>query len=391
MTGGHLGQRIPSEGFSIADALAIFEPVASGVASAHRHGVVHGRIRPQNVMFDGEGNAFVADLGVDEICTGILTFATDAYDAPERLGGVLATPAGDVYSLGVLVHHLLGGSAPPLDRPLPVGGGAVDRVVARSTDPDPRRRQQSVDELQAELREALAVPVDPTTAFVPTRNPYRGLAAFERADAEDFHGRAHAVAQMVEILDRERLLVVVGPSGTGKSSVVKAGLLPALADGAIAGSETWLVTEMVPGRSPFDHLASALERVATVAPPDVAGELAASGRSLEDIARHLLPPDTELVVVIDQFEELFTHTVDDAERRAFLQMVVDVANDAQGVVRLVATLRADYFDRPLGYPGFGDAIKGRAVALGAMTTAELAEAIQPPGRWRGYRDRACAR
>ena len=110
MTGGHLGQRIPAGGLPTADALAIFETVASGIASAHRYGVVHGRIRPQNVLFDDEGNAYVADLGVDEICTGIATFATDAYDAPERLGGALATAATDVYSLGILIHHLLGGS-----------------------------------------------------------------------------------------------------------------------------------------------------------------------------------------------------------------------------------------------------------------------------------------
>ena len=86
--------------------------------------------------------------------------------------------------------------------------------------------------------------------FVPTRNPYRGLEAFEQADADDFHGRDRAVAEMVDVLERERLLVVVGPSGIGKSSAVKAGLLPALAGGAIAGSETWLVTEMVPGQRP---------------------------------------------------------------------------------------------------------------------------------------------
>ena len=177
---------------------------------------------------------------------------------------------------------------------------------------------------------------------------------------------------------QERLLVVVGPSGIGKSSVVKAGLLPALADGAIAGSETWLVTEMVPGRAPFERLAAALGRVATVAPPDVAGELAASVRSLDDVARQVLPDGTELVVVVDQFEELFTQTVDDGERRAFLRMLVDIATARRGVVRLVATLRADYFDRPLGYPGFGDAIKGRTVALGAMTGAELADAVRLP-------------
>ncbi len=85
-----------------------------------------------------------------------------------------------------------------------------------------------------------------------------------------------------------------------------------------------------------------------------------------------------MVVVVDQFEELFTQTVDDGERRAFLQMIVDVASGAPGVVRLVATLRADYFDRPLGYPGVGDAIKGRTVALGAMTDAELADAVRLP-------------
>jgi DNA-binding SARP family transcriptional activator/WD40 repeat protein len=378
MTGGHLGQRIPSSGFDTADALTIFETVASGVASAHRHGVAHGRIRPQNVLFDAEDNAFVADLGVDEICTGIITFATDAYDAPERLGGALATPATDVYSLGVLLHHLLGGSPPPPDGALSLGEGAIDRVLARATDPDPRRRQSSVDDLAAELREALAVPADPTTAFVPTRNPYRGLAAFEQADADDFHGRQRAVGQMVEVLERERLLVVVGPSGIGKSSVVKAGLLPALANGALAGSEAWLVAEMVPGRSPFERLAAALGRVATVAPPDVAGELAASVRSLDDVVRQLLPDGIELVVLVDQFEELFTQTVDDRERRAFLKMIVDVASGAPGVVRLVATLRADYFDRPLGYPGVGDAIKGRTVAVGAMTDAELADAVRLP-------------
>jgi WD40 repeat protein/DNA-binding SARP family transcriptional activator len=378
MTGGHLGQRIPSSGFDTADALAIFETVASGIASSHRHGVAHGRIRPQNVLFDDEDNAFVADLGVDEICTGIITFATDAYDAPERLGGALATPATDVYSLGILLHHLFGGSPPPQDGTLSLGEGAVDRVVARATDPDPRRRQSSVDELAAELREALTVPVDPTTAFVPTRNPYRGLAAFEQADADDFHGRERAVGQMVDVLEQERLLVVVGPSGIGKSSGVKAGLLPALANGALAGSETWLVAEMVPGQSPFERLAAALGRVATVAPPDVAGELAASVRSLDDVARQLLPDGTELVVVVDQFEELFTQTIDDHERRAFLKMIVDIASGASGVVRLVATLRADYFDRPLGYPGVGDAIKGRTVAVGAMTDDELADAVRLP-------------
>ena len=82
--------------------------------------------------------------------------------------------------------------------------------------------------------------------------------------------------------------------------------------------------------------------------------------------------------MIDQLEELFTQTVDDAERRAFLRLLVDVAQMSDSSVRLVATLRADYFDRPLAYPGFDDAIQGRTVALGAMSSGELADAVQLP-------------
>jgi serine/threonine protein kinase len=125
LTGGTLVDRIPSDGFGTAQTLELVETIASALASAHRHGVVHGRVRPENVLFDAEGNAFVSDLGIDQICSGVITFASSAYDAPERLGGALATPASDVYSLGVLVQHLLSGCPPPLDRALDVVDGTV--------------------------------------------------------------------------------------------------------------------------------------------------------------------------------------------------------------------------------------------------------------------------
>ena len=218
MTGGHLAERIPDGGFTPAEALAIFETVGAGVASAHRHGVVHGRLRPENILFDDEGNAYVADLGVDEISAGVITYATTAYDAPERLGGILATPAADVYSLGVLLQQLLSGTPPPLDRPLPTGHDRVAAVIARATDADPAGRPDTVDDLVAQVRDAVAATVGPAPTFVPARNPYRGLEAFEQADAGDFFGREHAVVEMVGVLATENLLVVVGPSGIGKSS-----------------------------------------------------------------------------------------------------------------------------------------------------------------------------
>ena len=94
--------------------------------------------------------------------------------------------------------------------------------------------------------------------------------------------------------------------------------------------------------------------------------------------KSLAPGNPGVLIVIDQLEELFTQTIDDAERRGFLRMLVDVAHTPDSSVRLVATLRADYFDRPLAYPGFDDAIHGRTVALGAMSSDELADAVQLP-------------
>jgi WD40 repeat protein len=378
LTGGTLADRIPSDGFDTARTLGILETVASALASAHRHGVVHGRICPANVLFDAEGNAFVADLGIDEICSGVITFASSAYDAPERLGGSPATPASDVYSLGVLVQHLLSGTPPPLDGALDIADGPASAVVRRATDPRPGRRHQSIDELIGELRDAFAVSESPPAAFVSARNPYRGLEAFEQADSGDFYGRGRSVAEMVAVLRHQSLLIVVGPSGSGKSSAVKAGLLPALAAGAVPTSESWLVTEMVPGRNPFENLAAALGRVASTDLPDLEGALLSGSRSLCAVVDQLAPGNAGVVVVLDQLEELFTQTLDDGERRAFLSMLADVAQTTDSTVRVVATLRADYFDRPLTYPGFDEAIHGRTVALGAMSTDELADAVRLP-------------
>ena len=203
MTGGHLGQRIPSGGLDTADALAIFETVASQASPRPTAtGWCTGGSGPRTCCSTTRATPTSPTSASTRSAPGSSRFATDAYDAPERLGGALATPAADVYSLGVLLHHLLGGSPPPPDGTLPLGEGAVDRGRGQGDRPRPAAAPVSVDELVAELRDALAVRVDPTAAFVPTRNPYRGLEAFEQADADDFYGRERAVAEMVEVLEQ---------------------------------------------------------------------------------------------------------------------------------------------------------------------------------------------
>ena len=288
------------------------------------------------------------------------------------------TPASDVYSLGVLVGHLLGGSPPPLDGPLDLAEGPASAVVGarpirtlakgsnRLTNFWPSSTTRSRCRLLRRRRSQRRATRTVASRRSSRRTPTTSAAATD------------AVAEMVAVLQHEPLLIVVGPSGIGKSSAVMAGLLPALAAGALPASEKWLVTEMVPGREPFDQLAAALGRVASTEVPDLAGALMTRSRSLGAVVDELAPGNPGVLIVIDQLEELFTQTIDDVERRAFLGMLVGVTQESRSTVRLVATLRADYFDRPLAYPGFDDAIHGRTVALGAMSSDELLDAVRLP-------------
>ncbi len=239
----------------------------SGIAVAHRLGVVHGRLRPENILFDDAGNPYVADLGIDEICTGIVSFATHAYDAPERLGGALATPASDIYSLGMLVHELLGGSPPPPDGAVAVGA-ATPSTPSWPGRPIPTRAAATARSTSSSTTcaDALAVPLTPSSAFLPTRNPYRGLEPFEEADAARLPRSRHG--------DRARWSTCSGGNVCWSSSVHRAsasrqwsrpGSCPRLRRGAIVGSESWLVTEMTPGSDPFEQLRTALARVAVAA------------------------------------------------------------------------------------------------------------------------------
>src|SRR5262249_35113269 len=111
---------------------------------------------------------------------------------------------------------------------------------------------------------AIASPVIGSTSSIV--NPYKGLRAFQETDVADFFGRAALTEQLLGRLtengDGGHFLAVVGPSGSGKSSVVKAGLIPALRRGALATSACWFITEMLPGTHPFEELEVALLRVA---------------------------------------------------------------------------------------------------------------------------------
>lgn len=222
----------------------------------------------------------------------------------------------------------------------------------------------------------------PTEDFQP-ENPYKGLRAFQAADCQDFFGREKVTAKLVKRLSEageySRFLAVVGPSGSGKSSLVKAGLIPALWRGDLPGSEKWFVVEMLPGSRPLDELEIALTKVAANQSGNLHEHLQRDTYGLVRAASLILPNDgSDLVVVIDQFEEVFTLLEDEAARVHFLDLLYAAVTEPRSRVRVVITLRADFYDRPLHYPQFGELVRTRLETIMPLSAEELERAITRP-------------
>ena len=322
--GGFLGD--PADGRVRPDVSPgrVMGQVGAALAYAHSYEVIHGSLRPDRIALDESGNAYV--LGFPLAGVRPPTAADfPAYLAPETMTGEAATVASDVFALGVLAHELATGPV-AADSPLHSDVAAVRRAVSE----DPAERHRSVEELLVDLNPA---GVDsPETEFTETRNPYKGLTPFHESDAGDFFGRRGVTETLIDSLARTRFLSVVGPSGTGKSSVVRAGLIPALRRGAIEGSESWVITDMLPGSHPFLELQRALERVAVEFPAAVRERFADRDPGALDAIGELIPEGSELLLVIDQFEELFT-MADEATTAAFLDLLLGTPRDRAGADR----------------------------------------------------------
>jgi WD40 repeat protein/class 3 adenylate cyclase len=225
------------------------------------------------------------------------------------------------------------------------------------------------------------VRIAPSFAGAIAANPYKGLRAFDEADADHFFGREELVEQLVKRLGTTRFLAVVGPSGSGKSSVVRAGLLPAIRRGVIPSSETWRIADMFPGGRPLDGLEAGLLRAVPDPPASVIDQLEHDEHGLHRAVLRLLPSDgSELVLVIDQFEEVFTLVDEEAVRTHFLGSLETAVTDPRSRLRVVATLRADFYDRPLLYRGFAELFKSRVEAVTPLSAEELERAISGPAK-----------
>lgn len=398
LRGGNLMETLRRGPWNLAPALRLLDQVGSAIGYAHRQGVIHRDIKPGNVLLDEEGNAYLSDFGIagriiDDLGTPMTTSL--AYVAPEETRGESLTIRSDLFSLGVLTFHLLTGVQPNGQEPLPslVDArpglpGELEAVLRKATDDQPANRYDKVEDFLRAVRRAvgadvvaIAEPSEPVPQGAPARNPYKGLRAFLETDALDFHGRDALTDELLRAVSVNPVVAVVGPSGCGKSSVVRAGLVPALRAGGLAGSRSWLITDMFPGSYPFEELEAALLRVAVERPPGLIDELAADDRGLLRVSKHILPNDeSRLVLIIDQFEELFSSGTSEDTRRLFLRNLTTIAGDERSRVRVILTMRADFFDRPLEYPEFAAVLKAGLVTVSALSDEGLAQAIAGPAR-----------
>jgi energy-coupling factor transporter ATP-binding protein EcfA2 len=217
--------------------------------------------------------------------------------------------------------------------------------------------------------------------------PYRGVQRFDEEHAEFFFGRNGDVQRLLEKLKIKttRFLAVIGSSGSGKSSLVRAGLIPRLYAGAVLGSEAWAVCVLTPGAHPLTALVAHLIRFfPQEALHKTLDQMSADSRTLHLACLLALaerPPGEIIVWVIDQLEEVFTLCLDEPERKQFLDNLLYAASIPDGRSVVVLTMRADFYPRCAAYPDLSARIAAQQFLVSPMELDGLRQAIEEPA-WR---------
>ncbi|WP_437320966.1 nSTAND1 domain-containing NTPase [Sorangium sp. So ce385] len=409
-------------------AVEMMVPVVRALASAHASGIVHRDLKPENVMLDASGAIKVVDFGIAKLLEEEASLAADRpgggdtrltrdggiigtlpYMSPEQWRGIGIDASSDVWAVGILLHELVLGAHPlaPCDRmvllgvplleePMPEVSarhpelGALGAIIDRCLRKSKAERFASAEELLAEL-----VPLLPGRREIhlgADESPFAGLSSFQEGDADRFFGRAQDLAGVVARLRNQPLLALAGASGVGKSSLVRAGVIPALK----RSGEGWEALVLRPGREPMAALAEILTSPVVTAVTLSAEAQALSSRGAPAraalVERLRAEPgllgaelrgwagraQQRLVLFIDQFEELFTLGAPAGERAAFLACLEGIADDASSPLRVVLSVRSDFLERLAEHEHFMAAMTRGLVFLRPMGREGLREALVKP-------------
>jgi WD40 repeat protein len=403
----------------------VIRQVTDGLTALHDARVIHRDLKPANILVRSWSPLELAltDFGLSRYLDHSTIFSnaghTLAYTAPETFAGHVS-PGRDWWSLGMIVRELAMGESPFGELStevvmLQLASRPID--CTRITDPRLRllcqgllTRDPGMRWGASQVRSWLAGEYPPVAESEPAVRPlpgtagaawrglcpFRGLAPYEEHDAEVFCGRDQVTLELVAALSAQLnvagRLIVTGASGAGKSSLLRAGLLPRIAHGELAaGSQDWPRILMTPGRAPLDELATRLAPVCSTPVPQIRQQLADRPHEAGDWLRAVpgirapapgaaaLASPLRLVLIIDQFEDVFTQA-DEAERSAFIEVLDSLAGHASGgpAAVVVLGLRSDFYAQCLAYPSLRLTLQSATFIVKPMTTADIRLAITQP-------------
>ncbi|MCG8416782.1 MAG: protein kinase, partial [Proteobacteria bacterium] len=457
-------------------AVELMVPVVRALVCAHEHGIVHRDLKPDNIFVTESGMVKVLDFGVakllqspellygfaeqtpgqgqpeEEISPSMLAqrshglggvafvpqqtkrgmlVGTVPYMSPEQWGADEVDHRTDLWAVGIILFKMVAGKHPLapaqgrelmitgiVEEPMPSARSACPELPSEFADVIDRCLTKPKDKRIASARDLLDA-LEPLTAGEHTRrlrvdqSPFAGLNAFQEADADRFFGRTQEIAFALSRLRDKPVLGVVGPSGVGKSSFVRAGVVPALKH----SDESWTARVVRPGREPMAALARLVS--ALVSRKSTGGGSAAVEAGLE--ARPEANPAAEsdtsavgdhhavlerlwtepgylgvvlrdqarrrnrhILIFADQFEELYTLGAGEHERQAFTACLAGVADDATTPLRVILSIRSDFLDRVPEDPHFMAERSQGLLFLTPPGRSGLRDALIQPADMAGY-------
>jgi serine/threonine protein kinase/WD40 repeat protein len=373
-----------NETIEIQKAADIASQFLAGLQAIHQAGLVHRDFKPENVMITRTGRVVVMDFGIAKpVAQYTETISgTPSYMAPEQLAGTKLDPRSDIFAAGVVLAEMIqpGGVRTRESReallkairqePLRLPDHPWKKLIAKSINKNPDQRFSSAAVMARALEE-----ITQRTQTADDRKPYPGLSAFSENDAEFFFGRELEVESVLTKLHHLHLLAIIGPSGAGKTSFLRAGLIPSL-------PQDWDYLFCTPGNTPAISLGQALvpkfsgdveliQKLLRFDDPQTAISVLKSWRQNHD----------QVVLIVDRFEELFTLNSPQAQSH-YVELVARAGLEAD--VRVLLAMRDDFLMYCHEYASLGP-IFSELTGLSSLSGTALHRALVQPAIKCGYR------